>query len=183
MAFNRTFFEHGQDIHPLFFQQDGDTDVTGDWMNMRDYSRALILLHKAGSEDVDTGSVQILQATDNAAGSAKGVTVRRCWYKLGTMTAQGTWTAVTVGSGTPDDILSFGSAAGTGGTVVTASDVNTSPLSLAIEVLADDLDIANGFKYITAFIEGDEVNNACLYSAFWIGTGGANGQAVPLSPL
>jgi hypothetical protein len=181
--YNRTIFEQGFDLHPLFFQQDGDTDVTGDWINMRDYSRAYILLHKGGTEDVDTGSVQVLQATDNAAGSAKGVTVRRCWFKQGTMTSQGTWTATTVGSGTPDDILSFGSAAGTGGTVINVTDVNTSAFLLLIEVLAEDMDVANGFDHITAFVEGDETNNACLYTAYAILANGSHKQAVPLSPL
>lgn len=180
---NQTLFEQGFDIHPLFHEQDGDTDITGDYMSMRDYSRCYILLRKGGSEDVDTGSVQILQATSATGGSAKGVTVRRCWYKVGTMTAQGTWNAVSVGSGTPDDILSFGSAAGTGGTLVTVADVNTDAFLLLIEVLAEDLDIANGFKFITAFIEGDEVNNACKYTADAILANGAYQQAIPLSPL
>lgn len=179
---NQTFFEQGFDIHPLFHQQDGDTDITGDYISLRDYPRAYILVRKGGSEDVDTGSVQILQALNAAGDSAKGLTISRCWYKIGTMTAQGTWTAVSVGSGVPDDIVSFGSAAGTGGTLISA-DVNTSPLWLLIEVLASDLDIANGFKFITAFIEGDEVNNACLYSADVILANGAYRQAIPLSPL
>lgn len=180
--FNQTLFESGYDIHPLFFQQDGDTDITGDWISLRDYERVYVLLIKGGSEDVDTGSVAFLQATDNAASGAKALACRRCWYKTGTMTGQGTWTPVTVGSGTPDDSLAFGSSATTGSTSV-VSDVNTSPLYLLCELLAEDLDAANGFDHFTAFVEGDEVNNSCLYTALAILANGSFRGAIPLNPL
>lgn len=180
--FNRSLFEQGIDIHPLFFQQDGDTDITGDWIKIRDYDRAYVLLIKAGSEDVDTGSIAFLQATDNAAGSSKAVNCRRCWYKTGTLTGQGLWTAVEVGSGTPDDSLAFGSSATAGSTLV-VTDVNTSPLYLLCELLAEDFDGAGGFDFFTAFMEGDESNNAVLYSAIAILSNGAYKQAVPLTPL
>lgn len=182
MPHNQTLFESGIDVHPFFFQQDGDTDITGDYFSMRDYGRLNVLLIKAGSEDVDTGSISFLQATDASGSGAKALNCRRCWYKIGTMTGQGTWTAVTVGSGTPDDSLAFGSSATAGSTLVT-SDVNTSPLYLLCEILAEDLDVANGFKFVTVFMEGDEVNNACLYSCLGILSGGNFQSAVPLSPL
>lgn len=178
---NRTLFEQGIDIHPLFFQQDGDTDITGDWIKFRDYSKASILLHKAGTEDVDTGTISFLQATDNAATGAKALNCRRVWYKQGTMTAATVWTAGTLT--TPDNAISFGSAAGTDGTLVVATDTNTSALSLLCELNAGDMDVAGGFKFFTAFIEGDEVNNSALYSAFVILHNGHYPQAIPLNPL
>lgn len=179
---NATLFEQGIDIHPFFFQQDGDTDITGDYFSFRDYDRINVLLIKAGTEDVDTGSIAFLQATTAAGGSAKAVNCRRCWYKIGTMTAQGVWTAVTVGSGTPDDSLAFGSSATAGSTLVT-SDVNTDALYLLCEILAADMDVANGFKFLAPFMEGDESNNTVLYSCLGILGNGCNLQAVPLSPL
>ena len=179
---NATFFEQGQDVHPFFFQQDGDTDITGDYFSFRDYERIGVLLIKAGTEDVDTGSISFLQATDASGTSAKAVNCRRCWYKTGTMTAQGVWTAVTVGDGTPDDSLAFGATVTAGSTRVVA-DVNTNALYLLCEILAVDMDVANGFKFLAPFMEGDEVNNACLYSCIGLLTGGVYQQAIPLSPL
>lgn len=180
--FNATFFEQGQDIHPLFFQQDGDTDITGDWAKIAHYDRAYVLLIKAGTEDVDTGSIAFLQATDNAATGSKALNCRKCWYKTGTMTGQGTWTEVEVGDGTPDDSLAFGSSVTAGSTRVVA-DVNTDALYLLCELLASDFDVDGGFDHFTAFIEGDESNNAVLYSALAILSGGQFPQSIPLSPL
>jgi hypothetical protein len=177
--FNKTLFEAGLDIHPVFVQQDGDSDVTGDWMNVENYDRVYLLLRKAGSEDVDDGSLTILQATDNAAAGSKVCAVRRCWYKTGTMTAQGVWTAVTLT--TNASVLCFGATA-TAGTRVVA-DVNTSPLYLLVEVLASDLDINNGFKFITGFLTGADVNNAALYTCDAIFHGGALAGAIPVDPL
>lgn len=183
--FNRSLFESGYDIHPLFFEQDGNTDITGDWIKFRNYERAYVLLIKAGSEDVDTGSIAFLQATDNAAAGSKALNCRRCWYKTGTMTGQGTWTEVIVGDATPpvpDDSLAFGSSVTAGSTRVVA-DVNTDPLYLLCELLAEDMDNDGGFDFFTAFIEGDEVNNTVLYSALAILANGSYPQRVPLTPL
>lgn len=180
--FNRSILESGYDIHPLFFQQDGDSDVTGDWIKFAHYERAYVLLIKAGTEDVDTGSVAFLQASDNAATGSKALNCRRCWYKTGTMTGQGTWTEVSVGSGTPDDSLAFGATVTAGSTRVVA-DVNTDALYLLCELLAEDMDVGGGFDHFTAFLEGDEVNNTVLYSALAILANGSFTGAIPLSPL
>lgn len=178
-------FEQGQDIHPLFFQQDVNTDVTGDWIDMKHYARGYILFIKAGTEDVDDLAVQVQQATDNAAAGAKALSVARCWYKTGTMTSQTVWTAVTVGgasSPAPDDLLGVGSALPTGATRV-VDDVGTSALYLLVEVKAEDMDSNNGFDHVTLFVEGDNLDNACLASALWIGSQGFLMQNVPPSPL
>jgi hypothetical protein len=182
---NRTFLETG-DLHPLFVQQDANTDITGDWMSMVNYNRAYVLLHKAGSEQVDTLGLQILQASDNAGTGAKGVSVSRCWYKTGTMTAQGLWTNTNFS--TPADFLGFGSALSGGVSYATTSnqrvvaDVSTNPLSLLVEIMSTDLDQANGFKYVTAFLEGDNVDNSCLITAFWLGWQPSFASAIPLDP-
>jgi hypothetical protein len=176
--FNKTFFEAGFDFHPLFVQQDGDSDVTGDLVNMEHYDRIYLLLRKAGSEDVDDGSLQVLQATVAAGSDVKGVNVRRCWYKKGTMTAQGVWTEVVLT--TPDDLLGFGATAN--GTRVVA-DVGTDALYLLVEVLNTDLDLNNGFKFVTGKIEGDESNNAVLYTLDAILAGGSYAGAIPVDPL
>jgi len=178
---NRNFFENGGDLHPLFWESDGNTDITGDWISMRDYTRALVVLVKQGTEDVDAGALQLLQAVSASGGSSKALSVSNCWYKTGTMTAQGTWTKVAVSN----SLLAYGSTTavtnGTADRVV--ADVDTAAIWLAAEVQVTDLDVANGFKFITAFIEGDDVNNTVLYSAFVILFNGEFPQAIPLSPL
>ncbi len=172
MQFNRSFFEGG-DVHPLFWESDANSDITGDWISMRDYIRAVFLLYKAGSEDVDTIGIQILQATSNAGAGAKVLmTTQKARYKTGTMTAdaQGVWTNV-VG---PADFWGIGSALSGGVTYASTTnvrlvaDVDTNPVLVAIEVLTTDIDAQNGFKYVTAHIEGDNVDNACKFSGLVI---------------
>ena len=186
MDFGRHLLE-GNDWHPLCHEQDANTDITGDWVNMRDYSRAYVLMRKGGSEDVDNSGLQILQATDNAGTGAKVLTVGRCWYKTGTMTGQGTWTRVDFS--TPNDFLGFGATLAGGATYATTvnaravADVNTNPLWLLVEILNTDLDVANGFKYITGHLEGDNLDNSCLVTMdVFLNKSGYAG-AIPLNPL
>jgi hypothetical protein len=177
-----SLFEKGLDIHPLVWQTDADSDVSMDWVSLKNYDRVYLLLVKGGSEDVDDLGIEVKQATDTAGTGSKALAVSRCWYKKGTMTAQGTWTEVNVGSGTADDFISFGSAVPTGATRVVA-DVNTDALHLLIEVKAEDLDSNGGFNAVSATIEGDNVNNACLVSCLAILADGAYPRAIPASPL
>lgn len=180
--YNKSFFERGMDIIPLLNQVDADTDVTGDWVKMRDYSRALILVAKYGSEDVDTLGFEVVQATDASGTGIKAVTaLYPYWTKQGTLTSQTVWTGGRLT--TADNILGIGSAAPTGGTLVTAVDVNTDPVLLAIDVQVSDLDVDGGFDWLSLRIEGDEVNNACLISAWMILMGGRFPQVVPLSAI
>jgi hypothetical protein len=180
--FNRNFFERGMDIIPLINQGDADTDITGDWVKMRDYSRCLLLIAKYGTEDVDTLGFQVYQATSAAGGSAKAVSALfPYWYKQGTLTSQTVWTAGRLT--TADDILGVGSSAPSGGTLVVATDTNTDAFLLAIDVQVTDLDMDNGFDWLTVQVEGDEVNNAVLISAWAILLGGHYAQNVPLSAI
>lgn len=182
MPHNGGFFESGMDIIPLVNQGDADTDITGDWVKLRDYTRATLLIAKYGTEDVDTLGFQIVQATDATGAGAKGVSANYVYYyKIGTLTSQTVWTRGRLT--TADDILGIGSAAPSGGTLVTASDVNTSACLLAIEIETAFLDTDNGFDWVTVQIEGDETNNAVLISAWMILHGGKYPQAVPLSAI
>lgn len=178
----KNFFNLGCDIIPLVNQGDADTDITGDWVNMGLYDWCTLLIAKYGSEDVDTLGFQVYQATDNSGTSAKGVS--SCfdyWYKQGTLTSQTVWTQGKLS--TADDILGVGSAAPTGGSLAVATDTNTDAFLLAIAVHAQDLDVSNGFDWLTVNIEGDEVNNACLISAWAILGGARYTQKVPLSAI
>ena len=176
------FFERGNDIITLFWEQDGNTDITGDWVKMTNYERAYVLLVKAGTEDVDDIGLQLLQGTDATGAGSKALSgITRTWYKTGTMTAQTVWTAGTAIT-TATDFVSFGSAVPTGATRVLA-DVNTSALQLLVEINADAFDVANSFDWFTAFIEGDNVNNAVLLTAQAILSNGLYPQNLPLSAI
>lgn len=180
--FNASFFGHGNDIIPLINQADADTDVTGDWIKLTNYDRVLFLIAKYGSEDVDTLGFEVVQATDASGTGVKAVeALFPYWFKQGTLTSQPVWTAGRLT--TADSILGIGSAAPTGGTLVVATDTNTSAALLAIDVQAQDLDVDGGFDWATIRIEGDEVNNACLVSVWGILSGGRFPQTVPLSAI
>jgi hypothetical protein len=179
-VFNKSFFESGCDIIPLVNQADADTDITGDWVKLTNYSRALVVLAKYGTEDVDDLGLQFLQGTDATGSGSKALTASRYWYKTGVLTAQTVWTAGV--HSTAADGLAFGSSVPTGFTR-TVADVNTSALLLAVDIMATDLDIDGGFDWFTVFIEGDNVNNACLVSAWAILQGGRFAQTTPLSAI
>lgn len=181
--FNRSFFEAGHDIIPLVNQADADTDITGDWIKMTNYNRVGILLAKYGSEDVDDLGLQFLQATDASGTSSKALSLpanRAIHYKTGTLTSQTVWTKTSLSADA--DGLAFGASVPTGFTR-TVADVNTNALLLYTELKAEDLDSNNGFDWMTVFVEGDNVNNACLLSVWAILMGGAYSGAVPLSAI
>lgn len=180
--FNAGFFSRGMDIIPLVNEGDANTDITGDWVSMKNYDRCMILIAKYGTEDVDTLGFQVYQATTNTGTSAKGVSALFPYaYKQGVLTSQATWTTGRLT--TADDILGVGSAAPTGGTLVVATDTNTDAFLLAIDVQASDMDIDGGFDFLTVQIEGDEVNNTCLISAWAILMGSRFPQVTPLTAI
>jgi len=181
--FNRNFFERGMDFINLVHQADADTDFDTDWVKLTHYDRALVIVKKLGSEDVDTLAIQFLQGTTAAGADAKALPVSRYWTKTGTMTAQGLWTAGVLA--TPDDFVGFGSAASSVAGVSTQiiADVNTNALIFAVDILASELDVDNGFDWVAVRVEGDEVNNAALVSIDVILMGGRFPQNVPLSAI
>ncbi len=184
MGPNCGFFEKGQDIIPLFQETDANTDITGDWVKVNNYGRIGVLLCKWGTEDVDDLGLQFLQGKSAAGGSSKALVFPangRIWYKVGTLTSQTVWTAIAPSTSTIDGI-SFGSSVPTGFTLC-VPDVNTSALMLYAEFETTALDVDNGFNWFTTFIEGDNVNNACLMTGFAILSDGQYKQNVPLSAI
>jgi len=176
-----SFFEGGMDYISLAHQTDADTDFTTDWIKLVNYSRAVILVKKLGTEDVDTLGFQFVQATSAAGAGAKALNVSRYWTKVGVQTATGLWTAGTLT--TPDDIVGIGSAAPSGGTLIVGTDVNTDAVIVAVDIQATDLDVNNGFKWIAVTVEGDEVNNAALISIDAILMGARFAGAVPTNVI
>lgn len=186
--FNSCFLERN-DLHILFWQSDADSDITGDYISMDNYDAATFVVVKGGSEDVDDIAIELTQATSTSGGSAKALNTREIWTKSGAFTSTGTWTNNKLT--TPDDCLGIGSslsvtsinAAGSVTATRGVADVNTSALVFACDINAADLDVSGGFKYVTVRIEGDNVNNACLLSAFIILRGSRYPQTVAINPI
>ena len=114
----------------------GSADVAGAWVNMGDYDSALFLIgcdDDAGTSDV---AVHVRQANTNAGGGVKDVAVRR-FYRA---EAAGLSVATPFAAVAPATHESLGSAA-----LLEGDDHNV----LAVEVTADELDINNGFRWVT----------------------------------
>lgn len=176
---NHTFLEGGFDIVPDIVAGDANADLTGDWVSLKNYTRAYLVLIKPAGTAGDDLSIHLQQALTAAGGSAKDLTFRRLWYKKASATndfsTTGTWTAVTLTTATADlDLVSVNS-------VDLATD--TVGAVIVVEVLADSLDASGGFAFVNNIIEGDDIGNALVINQFWLLAGGAYRQAVPLSPL
>ena len=173
MIFNKSFFEAGFDFVPDIINGDANSDLTGDWISMKNHDRAYLVLIKPAGSAGDDLSIALQQATDNAASGAKALTFTRWWYKKGTMSSQGTWTAVVESTATSD--LDLGTP--------TDYAMDTVAAVILVEVLAESLDRDGGFDHINVIYEGDDVGNALLINSHWILQGSRFPQAVPLSPL
>ena len=181
--FNCGLFERGCDIIPLVNQADANTDITGDWVKLRDYTRVGVLLAKYGSEDVDDIGLQLLQGTDATGGSSKALNLPQgspIYTKTGTLTGVTVWTRTTAAAAI--DGMAIGSSVPTGFTRVIA-DVDVSPLLLYTEFETTALDVDNAFDWFTVFVEGDNVNNSCLLTVKAILLDGRFPQATPLSAI
>lgn len=174
---NLTIFGLGVDFIPDQINTDANNNISGDWIALRNYERAYLLLTKPAGTAGDDLKVTINQATNNSGGSSKVAAVmQRIWYKVGTMTSQNTWTAVDLGA-SPVSALDFVSVNGTD----IVSDTN--PAVVLIEVMADALDTNNGFCFVQAAWDGTEIGNALLINSHWILTGNAYPRSIPLTAL
>lgn len=176
---NATFFEDGFDIVPDIVAGDANADLTGDWIAMRNYDRAYLVLIKPAGTAGDDLSIHLQQATAAAGTGVKDLTFRRLWYKKASATndfsTTGTWTAVTLTTATADlDLVS-----------VNGVDLATDTVAavVVVEVLADSLDANGGFDFVNNIIEGDDIGNALVLNQFWLMAGGKFKQAVPVSAL
>lgn len=170
---NCNIFEAGFDFVPDAINQDANSDVTGDFVNMELYDRAYLLLIKPAGSAGDDLSIALQQATVAAGSDAKALTFDKWWYKKGTMSSQGTWTAVE--ESTPTSDLDLGTP--------TDYAMDTVAAVILVEVRAESLDVDGGFKFINAIWEGDDIGNALIINSHWILMGSKYPQAIPLSPL
>lgn len=170
---NMSFFEAGLDFVPDAINQDANSDITGDWINLENYDRAYLLMIKPAGSAGDDLSIALQQATAADGTGAKALTFTRWWYKKGTMSSQGTWTAVE--ESTPTSDLDLGTP--------TDYAMDSVAAVVLVEVLAESLDLAGNFKFINAIWEGDDIGNALIINSHWILMGAKYRQAIPPSPL
>lgn len=102
----------------------------GDYVSMKGYNRLTILLPVLNATTVTGGAVTLLQAQDVAATGAKALAMTRMWANTDAA-AGDTLTKTAVTSDT-----------------FTTSTTNSKILLYVIEVLASDLDVANGFDCV-----------------------------------
>ena len=176
--FAGTFFEMGFDIVPDMHASDANSDLTGDWINLENYDRALLALLKPAGTAGDDLSIHLQQATAAAGTGAKDLEFSKLWYKKAStndFSAVAVWTAVELTTATADlDLASVNS---------TDLALDTSGAWVLVEVRASSLDAGNGFKFVNNIIEGDDIANALLVYSFWLLQGCHYPSALPASAL
>lgn len=130
----------------------------GDYISMKGYRRLTIVLSVLNATTVTGGAITLLQATDVAASGAKALAMTRMWANTD-CAASDTLVKTTVTSDT-----------------FTTSTTNSKILMYVIEVLAEDLDIANGFDCVR--VDSASMANA-VGSALYILDGARYGGATP----
>lgn len=177
--FNKTFFEAGFDIIPDIVEGDANSDLTGDWISLKNYDRAYLLLIKPAGTAGDDLSIHLQQATAAAGTGAKDLNFSKLWYKKAASTndfsAVPLWTAVELTTETADlDLVSVN------GVDLATDTVGT---MILVEVRAESLDVNGGFDFVNNIIEGDDIGNALLIHQHWILMGGRFRQPIPPSAL
>ncbi len=108
----------------------------GDWVSLKNYQRMLIIFAKGAGAAGQDPTITLLQGKTSAGGTPIALTFTDIYSKVGTQTGIGTWTKTTqVAANTFVDTASAEAEA-----------------LFAIEVLAEDLDIDNGYEFIQAAI-------------------------------
>lgn len=133
-----------------FASSDLNSDATTDRVSMQNAHRATIVFSKAAGTAGDDVSLQLFQADAATSGNTKALTFDHFYHRVGTAT---TFTRVdlTTASGDVDTVSVNGS---------TDLAADTVSATFLIDVKADQLDIANGYKYIYFTSPGADVGNA-----------------------
>ena len=130
----------------------------GDYVSMKNYRRCTIIIPVLNATTVTGGVITLLQATDVAATDAKALALTRMWANTD-CAASDTLTKTAVTSNT-----------------FTTSTTNSKILLYVIEVLSEDLDVANGFDCIR--IDSASMANA-VGAAVYILDGARYGGTTP----
>lgn len=163
--FNHEFLEIA-DVIPAFVPVDMQTAANnGQWVAMKNISRLVCVLLKAAGTAGDNPVFTLQQATSNAGAGAKALTFTRARTKIGAIASTPQWTVASQ------------SAANTYTPTSAASQA-----VIAVEIQANDLDLANGFNFVQLSIP-DTGTNPQLGAAFYIAYGIRYPQSVTASAL
>ena len=163
--FNHEFLEIA-DIIPAFVPVDLHTAANqGQWIAMKKISRLLCVLFKSAGTAGDDPVITIQQATSNSGTGAKPLAFTRIRTKIGPMATTPIWT------------INTQTAANTFSTTSAASQA-----VIAVEIQANDLDLANGFDFVQLSIPSTGANPQ-LGAAFYIAYGIRYPQSITPSGL
>ena len=141
------------DIIPVIAPLDLQTARSGDYVSLKNWQGALVVIFKGAGTDGDDPTFTLQQASAVAGTGAKDAAIiTEYWEKEGTLTAVGTWTRVTQAAAT---------------SIAPGDPSAQSQAVYVFDVPADRLDVDNGFDCITVN-SGDTGNNAQLGCAFII---------------
>jgi hypothetical protein len=160
--FNTDLMESINIVSAFSAGTDINTDAAGDWVSLKHYDGCLVVFHKAVGTAGDDPSIVLEQATAVAGTGNKALNFNHIYHKVGGtgLTAVGTFTRVELTTETNDlDLVSVNS-------VDLLTDINES--IIVVNVRATDLDVDNNYDCIQLSIEGDDIGNACLASAYYI---------------
>ena len=149
----RTKFLEGNQIVSAIIPADLSAAANdGDWFNLKNFGRVLAVLFKAAGTAGQDPIFTLRQAQDVAGTGAKALNFTTIWKKVGLQTGIGPFTKVVQAAANTyiDD---------------TSAEVQA---ILAVEILAEELDVANGFTCIQLQIP-DVGLNAQVGCGFYLG--------------
>lgn len=126
------FLEGNQLVAAIIPVDLGAAANDGDWFSMKNFRKALAVLFKAAGTAGQDPVFTLRQATDNTGSGAKALTFTTIYKKVGTQTGIAAFTKVTQAAANTytDDVSAEAQAI------------------MAVEILAEELDVANGFTHI-----------------------------------
>ena len=167
---------------------DFKNDVTGDWINLKNYAGAMVVIIKPAGTAGDDPLLKLLQASDITGTGSKTLNINHFYAKVGTQTGVNTFTRYDVTTpGTVDTSSVTGNSyTGTGApTAQSALDLACEAVEamFVIDVRADDLDVSNGFNCIAYFNTGSAIANALLANVIVIPYGARFPGEIPASSV
>ncbi len=130
----------------------------GDYVSLKNYRRCTIVIAVLNGSTVTGGAITLLQASDVAATGAKALAMTRMWANTDCAAS--------------DSLVKTSVTSDT----FTTNTTNSKQLMYVIEVLAEDLDVANGFDCLR--VDSASMANA-VASIVYILDGARYGGATP----
>lgn len=148
------FFEY-ETIVPAFIPVDSQTGANaGIWVNMARYNRLTAVLYKAVGAGTDVPVISMLQATSSAGAGSKALNISRVWKKVGAASVL--------------TVESFTLVTQAAGPTYTATGDAQDSAIYGISIRASDLDVQNGFNWVSMSLADTGSAGAQLAAGFYI---------------